>query len=211
MDRYHIDLFKPFRGEKMKKKLGSIILCGILLTVLNAKVFGDTTGDTDMAKKKKATTVKASKNPRVKIETTQGDITVELFSDVKITTKNFVDLVKSGFYNGLTFHRYVPNFVIQGGDPTGTGMSGSDKTIPLEITAHKHDKGALGMARSQDPNSASSQFYICLDDVHNLDGSYCVFGKVLTGMDAVMKLREGDKMTKVTLLADSVKKTSSKK
>ncbi len=145
-----------------------------------------------MAKRKKT-------NPRVLFETTQGKFTVEVFPDVKVTTQNFLELVSSGFYNDLTFHRYVPGFVIQGGDPTGTGMGGSSKTIPLEITDHEHDKGALGMARSQDPNSASSQFYVCLDAVHQLDGNYCVFGRVVKGMDNVLKLRQGDKMIKVTL------------
>jgi peptidyl-prolyl cis-trans isomerase B (cyclophilin B) len=153
----------------------------------------------------------AGPNPQVKFETTQGTFTVELFSDVPITTKNFTDLVTRGFYNGLVFHRYVPSFVIQGGDPTGTGMGGSGKTIPLEITKHQHVKGALGMARSQDPNSASSQFYICLADVHNLDGSYCVFGQVVGGMDTVLKLQKGNKMTKVTLLTkDDTNKAAGK-
>jgi peptidyl-prolyl cis-trans isomerase B (cyclophilin B) len=143
----------------------------------------------------------ADGNPKVKIKTTQGTIVVELFSDVPVTTKNFVDLVSKGFYDGLTFHRYVEGFVIQGGDPTGTGSGGSDKTIPLEITAHKHLKGAIAMARTSDPNSATSQFYICLDDLPQLDGQYCVFGQVIKGMDNVMKLRQGDKMLKVTLLS----------
>jgi peptidyl-prolyl cis-trans isomerase B (cyclophilin B) len=109
-------------------------------------------------------------------------------------------LVSSRFYDGLVFHRYVSGFVIQGGDPTGTGGGGSDKTIPLEVTKHKHVKGALGMARTQDPNSASSQFYICLDDTPNLDGGYAVFGQVVDGMENVLQLRQGDKMVKVTLL-----------
>lgn len=168
----------------MTRKLALVLICGFL--------FSTCTGET-MAKKKKA-------NPKVLFETTQGKFTVELFPDVKMTTQNFIGLVSSGFYNGLTFHRYVPGFVIQGGDPTGTGMGGSSKTIPLEITEHKHDKGALGMARSQDPDSASSQFYVCLDDVHQLDGNYCVFGRVVKGMDNVLKLRQGDKMLKVTLV-----------
>jgi len=146
-----------------------------------------------MAKKKKS-------HPKVTFETTQGNFTVQVFPDVKVTIQNFLDLVSSGFYNGLTFHRYVPGFVIQGGDPLGTGVGGSSKTIPLEITDHKHDKGALGMARSNDPDSASSQFYVCLEDAHQLDGNYAVFGRVLKGMDNVMKLRQGDKMLKVTIL-----------
>jgi cyclophilin family peptidyl-prolyl cis-trans isomerase len=143
----------------------------------------------------------ASKSdPKVTFETTQGNFTAELFTDVPTTTQNFVNLVSTGFYNGLTFHRYEPNFVIQGGDPTGTGMGSSGKTIPLEITTHQHVQGALAMARSQDPNSASCQFYVCLADAHFLDGQYAVFGQVIDGMDNVLKLRKGDKMLKVTLV-----------
>lgn len=138
-------------------------------------------------------------NPLVKLETNSGIIILEIFSDVEKTAKNFLDLVSSGFYDGLIFHRYVPGFVIQGGDPTGTGMGGSDKTIPLEISDHRHDKGALGMARSQDLNSASSQFYICLESAYNLDGNYCVFGRVTEGMGAVGKLRQGDRIKKAEL------------
>jgi len=141
-----------------------------------------------------------SANPKVRFETTQGLFIAELYSDVPTTTQNFLDLTASKFYDGLVFHRYEPNFVIQGGDPMGTGMGGSDKNIPLEITHHKHDKGALGMARSQDPNSASSQFYVCLNDAHFLNNNYAVFGRILEGMDKVLALRAGDKMIKVTVV-----------
>lgn len=140
-------------------------------------------------------------NPIVQFETTQGVIKAELYPDVKVTTQNFLDLVGAKFYDGLTFHRYEPGFVIQGGDPEGTGMGGSEKKIPLEIVKkYRHDKGALGMARSQDPNSASCQFYICLDAANFLDDNYAVFGKVTEGMENALKLRKGDKMTKVTVL-----------
>jgi cyclophilin family peptidyl-prolyl cis-trans isomerase len=142
----------------------------------------------------------AKPNSKVLFETTQGNFKAELFGDVPTTTRNFTGLVSKGFYNGLTFHRYEPNFVIQGGDPMGTGAGGSGTTIPLEITSHQHVAGALGMARSQDPNSASSQFYVCLADAHFLDNNYAVFGQVIEGMDTVLKLRRGDKMLKVTLL-----------
>jgi peptidyl-prolyl cis-trans isomerase B (cyclophilin B) len=148
--------------------------------------------------------VQAGSNPVVKFETTQGTFTAEIYSDVTVTAKNFTDLVAKGFYDGLTFHRYVPGFVIQGGDPTGTGQGGSGMTIPLEITDHKNVKGALAMARTNDPNSATSQFYVCLDDLPQLDGNYCAFGKVLKGMNTVMKLRQGDKMIKVTLVTKNV-------
>jgi len=150
-------------------------------------------------KKTKAAPPAVSANPKVRFETTQGEFEAEIFSDVVKTAKNFTELASSGFYDGLIFHRYVPGFVIQGGDPTGTGMGGSKKNVPLEITAHKHLKGALGMARSAHPDSASSQFYVCLEDVPNLDGSYTVFGRVTSGMEKVLKLRQGDKMAKVSL------------
>ncbi|HEY9246839.1 MAG TPA: peptidylprolyl isomerase, partial [Candidatus Methanoperedens sp.] len=96
------------------------------------------------------------------LETSKGTIKFELFEkETPITTKNFIDLSQKGFYNGLTFHRVEPGFVIQGGDPKGNGTGGSGKTIPLEIAPTlSHKKGAVGMARSQDPDSASSQFYI---------------------------------------------------
>ncbi len=143
---------------------------------------------------------KASNNPRVCFETTQGLFVAEIYSDVPTTAKNFLELTARSFFDGIVFHRYEPGFVIQGGDPTGTGMGGSEKNIPLEITHHKHIKGALGMARSQDPNSASSQFYVCLTDTPFLDGNYAVFGKVIEGMESVQALRRGDKMVKVTLV-----------
>ena len=135
------------------------------------------------------------------IETEKGVIKIELFEDKAPTTaKNFIGLASSGFYNGLTFHRVEKGFVVQGGDPNGDGTGGSGKTIPLEINPQlKHVKGAVAMARSQDPDSASSQFYITLDEVPFLDGNYAVFGKVIEGMSVVENIEVGDKMTKVTI------------
>ncbi|MEA3304874.1 MAG: peptidylprolyl isomerase [Patescibacteria group bacterium] len=136
------------------------------------------------------------------IETPKGDIVMELASEkAPITVTNFKELVAKGFYNGLSFHRVVPGFVIQGGDPKGDGTGGSGKQIQLEIHPDlKHDsEGVLAMARSADPNSASSQFYITLAAQPSLDGNYAVFGKVLSGMDAVNQIRKGDVMTKVYL------------
>ncbi len=143
-----------------------------------------------------------AKNRYAVIETNKGTIKLELYEDkAPITTKNFVKLAESGFYNGLTFHRYEPGFVIQGGDPKGDGTGGLNETIPLEINKDlTHVKGAVGMARSQNPNSASSQFYITLADAHFLDGNYAVFGKVVSGMDVALALRAGDKMAKVEIV-----------
>tara|TARA_B100000315_G_C14527821_1_gene564690 strand:- start:594 stop:1127 length:534 start_codon:yes stop_codon:yes gene_type:complete len=135
------------------------------------------------------------------IETDKGTIKFELFEDkAPITTKNFIELAKSEFYDGLTFHRVESGFVIQGGDPNGDGTGGSDKTIQLETHPDlKHVKGAVAMARSQNPNSASSQFYITLADTPFLDGNYAVFGKVTEGMDVVESIAVGDKISKVTV------------
>ena len=141
-------------------------------------------------------------NQTAVIETTKGTIRAELDTDnAPITAGNFAELAKKGFSDGLTFHRYVAGFVIQGGDPVGNGTGGSGKNIKLETTGkHKHDSaGTLAMARSQHPDSASSQFYITLANASFLDGNYATFGKVTDGMDAVMALREGDRMTKVTI------------
>jgi cyclophilin family peptidyl-prolyl cis-trans isomerase len=141
------------------------------------------------------------KNPLAVIETNKGVIKFELYlKRAPTTVANFVELAESGFYNGLTFHRYEPGFVIQGGDPSGDGTGGSEKTITLEIHQDlKHLEGAVGMARSNDPNSASSQFYITLAPAHFLDGNYAVFGKVTEGLDVAKSLRAGDKMIKVEI------------
>ena len=107
------------------------------------------------------------------------------------TVKNFESLVKSGFYDGLTFHRIIPGFMIQGGDPLGNGMGGAEKNIKGEFRANghnnpiKHERGVISMARAFDPNSASSQFFIMHADAPHLDGQYAAFGKVIAGMDTV--------------------------
>lgn len=135
------------------------------------------------------------------LETVKGTIKFELKEkEAPITTKNFIELAQKGFYNGLTFHRVESGFVIQGGDPKGDGTGGSGKTIPLEIAPSlTHKKGAVGMARSRDPNSASSQFYICLEDAKFLDKNYAVLGQVIEGQDVVEKIRKGDKILKATI------------
>jgi cyclophilin family peptidyl-prolyl cis-trans isomerase len=153
---------------------------------------------------------KQMNDPVVVMETNKGVIKVEIFkSDAPITSNNFLDLVQKGFYNGVTFHRYEPGFCIQGGDPTGTGTSGyidpgtgRERTIKLEIAPnHKHSEaGMIAMARTNDPNSASSQFYFTLGPASFLDGQYAVFGKVIEGLNVVKELRKGDKMTKVSML-----------
>lgn len=135
-------------------------------------------------------------------ETTQGTIIAQLNeTDAPGTTANFIALAQKGFYDGLTFHRYAPGFVIQGGDPDGTGTGGSGTHIKLEVSPMlKHDApGVLAMARSASPDSASSQFYFTLAAAPHLDMNYAVFGRVTLGLENVMKLRQGDKMTRVTI------------
>ncbi len=127
-----------------------------------------------------------------------GEINIEFFpEDAPKTVENFVTLAKKGFYDGLTFHRVEPNFVVQGGDPKGNGTGGPGYTIKDEFNKQKHVRGVLAMARTQAPNSAGSQFYITLAPAHFLDGQYTVFGRVTSGMEVVDKIRVGDKMMSV--------------
>lgn len=140
----------------------------------------------------------ANNNPIVTIEMQSGDIIkLELYPDVApITVNNFISLVNKGFYNGLKFHRVIRGFMIQGGDPEGTGMGGPGYSIKGEFSYNqfdnnlKHTAGVISMARSQRPNSAGSQFFIMHKDSPHLDGSYAAFGKVIEGMDAVDKIAD---------------------
>ena len=158
-------------------------------------------------------------NPIVTIEMEDGGvIRAELYPDVAPkTVENFVSLVHKGFYDGVIFHRVIPGFMIQGGDPTGTGMGGPGHTIPGEFTANgfkndlKHTRGVLSMARTMDPNSAGSQFFIMHMDAPHLDGQYAAFGKVIEGIEVVDSIartprnmandkpRQDQRMKKVTV------------
>ncbi len=134
-------------------------------------------------------TIQRAQNPVVVVETSLGTIELELFwKETPKTAENLLYLANKGFYNDLIFHRIVPNFVVQGGDPAGNGSGGPGYSIPFEKAETKHLKGSLGMARSQDPNSGGSQFYICLRDLPQLDANYVVFGKVVKGVDVVDKI-----------------------
>lgn len=138
------------------------------------------------------------------IETEKGMMKGILFDeDVPVTVQNFIKLVQSGYYTGLTFHRVEPGFVIQTGDPTGSGAGGSTETIPLEINDKlSHDAaGILGMARANDPNSASSQFYVTLNPARFLDGNYAVFGKLTEGVDVAKTIERGDKISAIIVNA----------
>ena len=155
----------------------------------------------------------------VRIEMENGGIIdIELYPEVApISVKNFEKLVSEGFYDGIIFHRVIEGFMIQGGDPLGMGFGGSDENIKGEFLANgvkntlSHTRGVVSMARSQDPDSASSQFFICHEDATFLDGNYAAFGKVVNGMEVVDAIAEVEtdyrdkpleeqKMKKVTLI-----------
>lgn len=159
-------------------------------------------------------------NPVVMIEMENGNtIKIELYPQIAPeTVQNFIKLVTEGFYDGLIFHRCIPGFMIQGGDPNGTGMGGSKQTIRGEFTANgfkndlQHDRGVISMARTSAPNSASSQFFIVVKASGHLDGQYASFGKVIEGMEEVDRIvgaprdrmdkpLEDQRMKKVTMEA----------
>jgi cyclophilin family peptidyl-prolyl cis-trans isomerase len=173
-------------------------------------------------KKNKGT--KPAKNPQVEMQIDMRNpkktvkIIIELYSkEAPKTVQHFLELSNKKFYDGILFHRYVPNFVIQGGDPAskkvdggliadmpseevgekyGLGVGGSGKNVPLEAKI-SHTRGTLGLARSQAPDSGDSQFFFNLVDNLRLDGNYCVFGKVIKGIENIDKLRQGDKIRSV--------------
>ena len=133
------------------------------------------------------------------IKTAKGEIVVELDTKRAITANNFVFLAAKGYYDGLNFHRVEPGFVIQGGCPRGTGTGGPGYQIPGEFEGSNFKKGVIGMARSSDPNSGGSQFYIMIGDAHSLDGQYADFGHVTSGQDVADQIAVGDVIGTITI------------
>lgn len=171
-------------------------ICVILSTIL---IGGMISGCGLITKKDDGGSYKEGEHPKVQIEMDNGDKMVfELYPEyAPKTVDNFVKLAEDGFYDGLTFHRIIKDFMIQGGDPQGTGMGGSKETIKGEFASNgynkntlKHTKGVISMARSMDKNSASSQFFIMDGDVPSLDGEYAAFGKMIEGEDVLDKLAD---------------------
>jgi cyclophilin family peptidyl-prolyl cis-trans isomerase/predicted GIY-YIG superfamily endonuclease len=143
---------------------------------------------------------RTARESQIRIATDKGDIVVTLFpDDAPMHSAAFLKLTKAGFYDGLTFHRVEPGFVVQGGDPDGNGSGGPGYRLQAEFNERPHVRGTLAMARSTDPNSAGSQFYLCLDDARFLDGQYTVFGKMTQGFEALDAIRRGDTMRKLTI------------
>ena len=137
---------------------------------------------------------------QARITTPKGEIIFRFFpNDAPQHSAAFIKLSREGFYDGLIFHRVEPGFVIQGGCPTGTGMGGPGYNLDAEFNERPHRRGTVAMARSSNPNSAGSQFYICLGDARFLDRQYTVFGETVAGQDVVDKIGIGDQMTKVQI------------
>ena len=127
-------------------------------------------------------------------------VRIEFFpEDAPKTVESFVTLARKGFYDGLNFHRVVPDFVVQGGCPKGDGTGGPGYQVKAEFNKNKHVRGSVAMARSQHPDSAGSQFYICYGATPHLDNNYTVFGKVVSGMEEVDRIKQGDRMTSVVI------------
>lgn len=166
----------------MNRKLTIFIIALILIGIIGAFAIGKFTGNT------------VAEGTKIKLETNLGDVIIELYDkEMPVTTGNFKKLVSEGFYDGVIFHRIIDGFMIQGGDPTGTGMGGPGYTIRDEFTDTEfdsNDRGTISMANAG-PNTGGSQFFINLVDNNFLDGRHPVFGKVIEGMDVV------DEMAKV--------------
>jgi len=144
-------------------------------------------------------TIDTSKQYTATIETGKGDLVLELFaSDVPVTVNNFVFLAGEGFYDDTTFHRVIPGFMAQGGDPTGTGTGTPGYSFADEFTEHTHVDGALSMANSG-PNTNGCQFFITYTPQHGLDGKHSVFGQLIEGMDVLEKIEPGDAIVRITI------------
>jgi len=178
---------------QIQKILFAIIFVVSLCVIANAQQLNNPQTKTMKVSKEE---IKRMSNTKAIIETKFGNITLKFFPEAAPGhVKNFIDLAKKGFYDGTTFHRVIPGFMIQGGDPNSKspdkrshGMGGPGYTIKAEFNAKPHKRGTLSMARSANPDSAGSQFFICVKDSSFLDGQYTVFGEVESGLDVADKI-----------------------
>jgi peptidyl-prolyl cis-trans isomerase B (cyclophilin B) len=185
-------------GLSTKKKLliglGVVIAVAVVVVVMTKVPEGPKTYSAPPAMM-----IDTSKQYTATIETEKGDLVLELFaSDVPMTVNNFVFLARQGFYDGLTFHRVVPDFVVQGGDPNGDGTGGPGYQFDDEFTEHTHVAGALSMANSG-ANTNGSQFFITYTPQHHLDGHHSVFGQLIEGTDVMESIEQGDVITRITI------------
>ncbi len=146
-----------------------------------------------------AMVIDSTKDYTATIETEKGNLVLDLFAkNVPKTVNNFVFLAREGYYDGVTFHRVIPGFMAQGGDPTGTGAGGPGYKFEDEFSVHKHTEGAISMANAG-PNTNGSQFFITYAPQPHLDNHHSVFGQLIKGMDVLKQLKNGDRMIKVTV------------
>lgn len=146
------------------------------------------------------TYLEKARDSKVRITTNKGDIVFTFYpDDAPQHSAAFIKLAEAGFYDGLKFHRVEPGFVIQGGDPEGNGTGGPGYRLKAEFNSKPHVRGTVAMARAANPDSAGSQFYICLDDARFLDRQYTVFGQMTDGFEALDAIRVGDTMSKVAI------------
>lgn len=193
--------------EKIRKKNGIIIVISLALMVITGLFnYGQTTttaGENNVGLFSKAPQAGDKEIPagnHIRIETKNGSVLIELYpNEAPNTVANFKALAGKGYYDGLLFHRVIAGFMAQGGDPKGNGTGGPGYKVKAEFNSHRHIRGTVAMARSSDPDSAGSQFYICFGPQPHLDGQYTVFGQVVEGMDVVDQIRQGDEMIKVTV------------
>ena len=177
----------------------AVLILGLLLTLFLTGVIKMPSQPAKSYNSPTPMVIDVNKKYTAVIKTAKGDLTLELYpQNAPVTVNNFVSLARKGFYNGLTFHRIIPGFMAQGGDPTGTGAGGPGYKFQDEFSQRTHVTGALSMAKSG-PNTNGSQFFICYAPQPHLNGKHTVFGQCTQGMDVLNKLVNGDKMTEVVI------------
>jgi len=189
------------RNMSLSRVTGSIIVLLALFAAscANAPAEPAPTGKTMTYSAPPKMTIDTSKKYTATIETAKGKLKLELFAkDVPVTVNNFVFLAREKFYDGSTFHRVIPDFMAQGGDPTGTGSGGPGYKFADEFTTHTHVTGALSMANAG-ANTNGSQFFITYSPQHHLDNRHSVFGQLIEGMDVLKSLKNGDKIIRITI------------
>ena len=185
----------------LSRMAGSIlVLVTLLVASCNVTASGPATTEKPMSySTPPPMTIDKSKQYTATIETEKGKLVLELFaSDVPVTVNNFVFLAREGFYDNTTFHRVIHGFMAQGGDPTGTGGGGPGYSFADEFTEHTHVVGALSMANAG-PSTNGSQFFITYAPQHHLDGKHSIFGQLVTGMDVLEAIEQGDTIVRITI------------
>jgi peptidyl-prolyl cis-trans isomerase B (cyclophilin B) len=179
--------------------VAGVVLVGLVLTLCMTGVIKMPAQQPKSYNSPIPMTIDINKKYTALIKTAKGDLALELYpQDAPVTVNSFVTLARKGFYNGLTFHRVIPDFMAQGGDPNGNGTGGPGYKFQDEFSSRTHQAGSLSMANSG-PNTNGSQFFICYEPQPHLNGKHTVFGQLTQGMDVLKKLVNGDKMIEVTI------------